>query len=304
MRAPRRTPTLCRYLARLAAAMLCLALFAGAGSAADLVVALPAAIEARDGAFYLGEYATFEGDAALADIASMAVVEPSGGFLDRERVIEALGRTSLAGTDVALRVPERVAVLPESPVAAELRTMTAWKWRIEVTGVPEELLAKYSAYSLPPKVLPGARAIAVKLIDADGRRNNKQAKARWYQPVVYSTVPLQRDARIDLAQLGMRIDTIPMGGVCVWAPGQLAHATVRQSINAGRPISLGDVEEARLVKSGGSVIIRAEVNGLGVEVQGIALQRGGIGDIIKVKNLASKKVILGKVIDVGKVVVQ
>ena len=43
------------------------------------------------------------------------------------------------------------------------------------------------------------------------------------------------------------------------------------------------------------------MNGLGVEVRGIALQRGGIGDVIKVRNLSSRKILEGTIVDIGRV---
>jgi flagella basal body P-ring formation protein FlgA len=40
----------------------------------------------------------------------------------------------------------------------------------------------------------------------------------------------------------------------------------------------------------------ARFNGLGVEARGIAMQRGGLGDIIRVKNISSKKILKARVI--------
>jgi flagella basal body P-ring formation protein FlgA len=101
----------------------------------------------------------------------------------------------------------------------------------------------------------------------------------------------------------MRIDEIGMTGTCAWLPEQVANAKLRQSIGPGRPIAAGDVERPDLVRSGASVTLVARVNGLGVEAHGIAMQRGGIGDVIKVKNLSSKKVLSGKIIDAGVVLI-
>lgn len=263
-----------------------------------LIVTLPDSIEAREGSFYLGEYAEFEGDMALADSASMVLVTPDGGLLTRDEVIRALGTSPVAGQSVALRMPEAIQVLPESRIAAELRAMSGWKWRIEVIGVEAD---DRTDFSLPPKVQPGARAVAVKIVDESGSRGNKQAKLKWYQPVVYSLKPLAREARIDMANLRTRIDVIGMTGNFVWDPEQIRHAIPRAAVGALRPISMGDLTQVGAIRSGSSVTLVANVNGLGIEVQGIALQRGAIGDTIKVKNLSSKKVLYGKVIDIGRV---
>ncbi len=266
--------------------------------AVDLVVELPASIECREGAFYLGEYATFDGDGELAASASMAAVTPTGGFFTRDDVIVALGTTNAAGRDVALKMPGRVQVLPESPVAAQLRALANWKWRIDVQGISPEQLSGAGSFSLPPKVMPGARTIAVKF-DRGGRKANKQAKLKWYQPVVYATRDLDRGASLSNEVLRVRMDTVGMMKPCAWDPSQLSQATLDGPVRAGKAISFGDVEQLQLVKSGSLVSLVANVNGLTVSVQGIALERGAIGDTIRVRNLSSKKMMTGKVIDVG-----
>lgn len=278
------------------AALLCR--FPAEAADVALSVELPGTIEARGGAFYLGEYAMIEGAAAIADSASMALLTPEDGRLTREAVVRALGTTLASGKSVALRMPEAVRVLPESRIASELRAMTGWKWRIEIGGVAVD---DRTDFSLPPRVVPGARALAVRFPDGKGGAPLKHAKLKWHQPVVYATKALVRDERIDPAVLAYRIDTVGMADGFAWDAVQLQGAQLRQGVGAYRPIELDDVEQAKAVRSGSSVMLIARVNGLGIEVQGIAMQRGGIGDVIKVKNLSSKKILTGKIVAVGRV---
>jgi flagella basal body P-ring formation protein FlgA len=266
--------------------------------AADLVVELPGVIEARDGAFYLGEYADITGGAGIAESASMAVISPSGGEFTAIDVIAALGATEAAGSSVSIRMPDSVKVLPEPGVAAELRAMTSWKWRIDVDGA--DGLAPGS-FSLPPNVLPGVKSLSVKIAKPDGDKANKQVKLRWYQPVVYSRSALPKDSRLVPSELKLRIGAAGMSHPLVWDAGHLADAVLRRGVRAGEPIAQGDVLDALIVRSGASVKLVASVGGLGVEVRGIALQRGGKGDIIKVRNLSTRKILSGTVIDAGRV---
>lgn len=290
-----------RGIKRLLSAAMTLFLWAGAASAADLTVELPGEIECRGGAFYLGEYAAL-GGGELAPGASMAVVTPVNGFFTRDDVIASLGATDAAGRDVALRMPERVRVLPESPVAARLRALANWKWRIDVEGLPEEL-SGLEDFSLPPKVLPGARAVAVKF-DRGGRKVNKQVRLKWYQPVVCAALDLDRGALLSGEVLTVRIDTVGMMKPCAWDPSQLFRTALEEPIQAGRAISFGDVKQVRIVKPGSLVSLVASVNGLAVSAQGVALERGAAGDTIRVRNLSSKKVMTGRVIDAGRVEIQ
>lgn len=273
---------------------------AGTAAAADLAVELPDVIEARDGTFYLGEYAIFEGDPDLADSASMVALSPRKGAITRDDVIDALGSSPVAGRQVILRMSERTTVKPESPIVSDLRKMTGWKWRIDVKGLDDPA----GRFTLPANVRPGARAVSVKLIDDQGRKSNKGLKVSWYQPVVYSPLHLLRDVPLVPADLRTRIDLASVSESYLWEPKQLHNATARRLITAGSPISEDDLEQAVIVKRGSGVRLIAKVSGLGIEVQGIAMQHGGVGDVIRVKNLSSKKIVSAKVVAAGRVEIQ
>jgi flagella basal body P-ring formation protein FlgA len=272
----------------------------GAAFAAEFSVELPAVIEARDGSFYLGEYASIEGGEALAAAASMAVINPKNGSFGVSDVINALGGTAAAGREAAIRMSEAVRVEPESPVAAELRARTSWKWRIDVTG-DEEAKAGAKAFTVPPAITPGVRSLTIKLISDEGHKSSKQIKVVWYQPVVCSEKALERNDRLSAANLRERIGTTGMVEPLAWSAEQLNGVTLRRDVAAGEAIGIGDAGKTAVVKMGTNVKLVSNVNGLGIEVNGVAMQRGGIGDVIRVKNLSSKKVLTGRVIDTGRV---
>ena len=287
-----------------AAFILILAIFtAGPLWAAELKVSLPPSIEARDGWFYLGEYSEIMGDADLADCASMAVIRHNGWF-SRDDVIDALSATGAAGSSVAIAMPDVVEVRPESALVSELRAVTAWKWRIDVEVIPTDwntLIAGYNGFILPPRITPGARTLALRLEDYHGRQSTKQIKLTWYQPMVYSKFPLARGDVIDTRALGARIGKAAMTLTNLSSPEQLAGAVARKSILAKSPIETGDITQGSYVRAGTAVTIAANVNGLGIEVRGVAMQRGGFGDIIRVKNLASKKILKARIVGADRV---
>ncbi|MDR1580592.1 MAG: flagellar basal body P-ring formation chaperone FlgA [Synergistaceae bacterium] len=270
----------------------------GPSRAADITISLPASVEARDGWFYLGEYAEIYGDSDISDSVSMALVRHDGSFSRRD-IIDALSYTDAAGREVSIVMPDVVEVVPEPEIAAELRAMTAWKWRIEIDVVPgnwAETIRGFSGYRLPPKITPGTRSIAVKLIDKDGRERNKQVKLAWYQPVVYATEPLLRNELVDVSKLGSRIGKAAVMITSFSSSEQLAGAVTRKTVNARVQIETGDVRQESFIRAGSTVTMVARSNGLGVEVKGIAMQRGGLGDIIRVKNLSSKKILKARII--------
>lgn len=286
---------------RITAALAALLFFSGAAFAADVVITMPAEIASRPGEIYLGEYAKIEGDRELADAASMAVLRPSGGRLTRDDVVAALGATEVAGFDAALRVPAVIRVVRESRVARELRAITGWKWRIDDGGAD---IDDTTDFSLPKRIAPGASAVTAKVDDGRGHKLNRQITLRWYQPVIYSTVPIARGDRIDLTKLGRRIETVLLNENNISDISDLRGASPRTSIAAMRAICDADLQHVNVVRSGASVRLVSSVNGLGVEVAGVAMQRGGIGDVIKVKNLSSKKILQGRVIDADRVLIE
>ena len=285
------------------AALILAILTSGSLWASELRVALPRSIEARDVWFHLGEYAEFSGDRELADCASMAVIRHDGWF-SMDDVVEALSATRAAGSSVTLAMPDVVEVRPESALVSELRAVTSWNWRVDVEVIPTDwntLIAGYRGFILPPRITPGTRTLAVKLEDNSGRQSTKQIKLTWYQPVVYSRHTLSRGDAIDPRTLVSRIGTAANMITSISSPEQLAGAVTRKAVSALKPIETGDITHRGYIRAGTTVTIAANVNGLGIEVRGVAMQRGGLGDIIRVKNLSSNKILRARIIGADRV---
>jgi flagella basal body P-ring formation protein FlgA len=107
---------------------------------------------------------------------------------------------------------------------------------------------------------------------------------------------LPRGDRIDVSKLGSRIGKAAMMITSFSSPAQLTGAVTRKTVNASVQIETGDVRQESFIRAGSAVTMVARSNGLGVEVKGIAMQRGGLGDIIRVKNLSSKKILKARII--------
>ena len=79
--------------------------------------------------------------------------------------------------------------------------------------------------------------------------------------------------------------------------GLVPHRLIR----AGSPITVNYFQQPVAVASGNPVKIIVRYKGIEATAKGIAMTRGRIGEVIKVKNEASKKIISAKVIDSGTV---
>ncbi len=100
-----------------------------------------------------------------------------------------------------------------------------------------------------------------------------------------------------------------------WVPASLVRADtvrdldellgleVRRSLAPGRPVRLGRLREPRLVRRGDRVTIVYEVPGLRLSAVGRALEEGGLGDVIRLANADSGKVLQGRITGIQKVAV-
>lgn len=67
----------------------------------------------------------------------------------------------------------------------------------------------------------------------------------------------------------------------------------RVTLYAGRPILIGDVGPPALVDRNQIVPLRFQAGGLVITTEGRALERGGIGDRIRIMNLTSRSTLFG-----------
>lgn len=77
----------------------------------------------------------------------------------------------------------------------------------------------------------------------------------------------------------------------------------RVNLYAGRPVRAGEIGPAALVERNQIVTLIYDQNGLMIATEGRVLDRGGVGDRIRVMNLSSRNTVTGTVGEDGKVYV-
>lgn len=77
--------------------------------------------------------------------------------------------------------------------------------------------------------------------------------------------------------------------------------TLKRHLNLGAVLTPTAIAVSKVIKRGESVSILAETKGITIRAKGKALEAGGIGDIIRVKNLNSKREIEARVTGPGQV---
>ena len=82
-------------------------------------------------------------------------------------------------------------------------------------------------------------------------------------------------------------------------PQKVIGKIIKRSVGGGLALSPAYVESQKLVKRGQQVILLAETRGITVKMAGTAMENGGSGERIKVKNLSSNRVIEGQITEEG-----
>ena len=78
----------------------------------------------------------------------------------------------------------------------------------------------------------------------------------------------------------------------------------RRSVPAGAVLHPGLVQAPVVIRRGETVVLLARANGMEVRVEGRAMADGAVGDVIRVRNLSSGRVVEGVVVSPGVVEVR
>ncbi|MBL3610475.1 flagellar basal body P-ring formation chaperone FlgA [Rhodovulum sulfidophilum] len=131
--------------------------------------------------------------------------------------------------------------------------------------------------------------------------------------VLGGALPVVADADILVATRSVRGQTIlGPGDVAVVAgeavgtlvaPEEAIGQEARVNLYAGRPIRIGDVGPPAIIERNQIVTLRYQSRGLSIAADARALDRAGVGDALRVMNLASRNTVTGFVAPDGSVVV-
>jgi flagella basal body P-ring formation protein FlgA len=85
------------------------------------------------------------------------------------------------------------------------------------------------------------------------------------------------------------------------APLAIAGRVARRMLLPGEPVPVNAVDDPRLVSRGTPTQIVFEEQGLLITAVGAPLQNGGLGDVIRVRNTDTNRIVLGTVMADGRI---
>ena len=95
----------------------------------------------------------------------------------------------------------------------------------------------------------------------------------------------------DIDYIQMREADLPTG--ILLADKQLIGMTPRRTASFGKPLQAGDLEMPKLVQKGQIVTLTLSGGGLYLSLQGKALQNGAMGDVVRILNTSSNRIVEG-----------
>lgn len=154
---------------------------------------------------------------------------------------------------------------------------------------------------------PGTNAVGITLVRGERtlRRAVVNARAFVLRDAIIATRALRSGetlAEADVA-LEQRVLDTPRGDALEHAEDAIGRR-VRRHVRAGEPLAAAWLDEAPRVKRGDRVTLRLARGGLRIETTGRAEQDGALGAWIRVRNVASKREVLGRVAGPGVVDVE
>ena len=189
------------------------------------------------------------------------------------------------------------------PLAAETVVDVRWQNDIEVdTGLVTDVdpvirVRKSSSRQLRG---PSVVRVGIDLGDETLRKMSITADVRIQMPVLVAAHNLKRGEQIEPTFFEFRkSDVTKLRGAYYIDENELKALRMSRSLSAGDVLTDQHVERIPIVKRGELVRILARGDLFEVTTEGTAMQDGGKGDLIRVKNVDSGKVIRGYVINSG-----
>lgn len=136
--------------------------------------------------------------------------------------------------------------------------------------------------------------------DANGWEVDVTVKPDIYLPVIVAKNTLERGAVISPSDIELKKRNISSSRAGVITnPDEVVGLTVKRRIRDLQPISPAQLDQPIMVDRGQRVVMIAEQDGIEARTMGEAMKKGRKGDMIKVKNESSQRVVSAVVDNMG-----
>lgn len=248
----------------------------------------------------------------------------------RKRLVHLLLPAALLGTGVQWPVAEAGSTAPAAPSAeqaapehtdpADILERVRAHLEAEVAALPAQDSLRYEVElgNLDPRLrLPacaedpvtetssgGIGRVAVKVSCSAGVHWNifVTGHVRAYREVLVAAHPLSRNSLILSSDVVVaEVDVGNLRHSYYTTPEEVVGLLVKRPVRANQVINAAALRLPRLVRRGDMVLVVAENGSVRVQIEGVAMADGALGDMIRVKNPRSGRIIRAEVRDKGEV---
>ena len=218
--------------------------------------------------------------------------------LQRARQVDAAGDLDMDGDVTVTRpgqVVDRAAVIEAVERALLPRLHPGENLSIDAVGLPNAVAAEgiELVARLPDGELPSPATVWVD-VEAGGERLGRawvRLEIARGRPVLVLTRTLRRGDVVAPEDLEVRSGQGAAKGHT--DPSQVVGKQLARTLRAGSTLSPRDLESVPLVERGDLVRIVARVGGVVASTMGKSLETGGVGDLVRVENLQSGRLLTG-----------
>lgn len=145
-------------------------------------------------------------------------------------------------------------------------------------------------------VIYGNSALTVRCPVKPGWKIHLPVRIEVFDDVVIAAKPLLKGQKIDDSAFGFaKRDIARLKNGYYSEPGALQQLQARRNLKRGAVLTPANLAPRMLVRSGQQVTLVLDYNGLQVKSSGKALDSASIGELVRVRNSQSKKIIEGVV---------
>lgn len=162
-----------------------------------------------------------------------------------------------------------------------------------------------SAFATGTQRLIGATTVGIRCNGAKPWTLYVSARTSVFEKVLVTAYSLRRNHVLTAADLRVeRRDLATLPRAVLEQPKQAIGQVLRRSLDGGQTLSFDFLSPPRLVRRGQRVTLMAMAGGVEVRMGGKALNDGAKGDVIRVRNTSSKRIVQGTVVAAGRVQVR
>ena len=150
---------------------------------------------------------------------------------------------------------------------------------------------------LTQELKPGRNPVQVACPSRQAWQLNLMAELQVWRPVVVTRVPLLNKSTIQATQLSLQKRNIAQLHRGYFTQlNQVVGSISKRSLKPGTTLTPSMVKQPVLIERGQTITLRSSNPVVTVEMAGEALRKGRAGELIKVRNISSGKIVHGRVI--------